>query len=137
MRIPVALVADEANVSREGKLNVLGAFDRISVAAFPAVHPKMTFVFQLRAEEGDAARPVPLRVRLVDEEENDLWGTEGEIAPPAVAAGEVATANQIVALVGVRFPAPGRYRFVVEVGDLPPHETPLLVQETARDPSLN
>ena len=36
-------------------------------------------------------------------------------------------ANQIFTLVGIRFPQPGSYKFVVNVGDLTSHETPLMV----------
>ena len=59
MKIPMALLADEANVSQEGKLNVLGVFDRIAAAGFPTVHPKMVFVFRVQAEYADAGRELP------------------------------------------------------------------------------
>jgi hypothetical protein len=43
-------------------------------------------------------------------------------APP-VAPGEFSTANQVFALVGVQFPQPGTYKFVVNLAELEPHET--------------
>ena len=125
MRIPTALLADEANVSQEGKLNVLGAFDRIAAASFPTVHPKLVFVFRVQAEHEDGGRRFPVQVRLVDEDGGQLFEAAGEIVAPPVPPGEFATANQIFTLLAVRFPRPGRYRFVVRLGDLEPHETPL------------
>ena len=59
----MALIADEANISQEGKLNVLGAFDRIAATSFPMVHPKMVFLFRLEARYGDGGASVPVRVR--------------------------------------------------------------------------
>jgi hypothetical protein len=121
----MALIADEANISQEGKLNVLGAFDRIAAPAFPTVHPKMVFVFRIEAGYGDGGRPIPVRVRLIDEDGEVLFEAGGEIVAPEVAPGDVATAYQLFALAGVRFPEPGMYKFIVTLGDLAPHETPL------------
>jgi hypothetical protein len=125
VKIPMALLADEANVSQEGKLNVMGVFDRIAANAFPTVHPKMVFVFRVQAEYPDAGQPFAVRVRLMDEDGAALFEASGEIVAPPVAPGEFITANQVFTLVGTQFPRPGSYKFVVHVGDLPPHETPL------------
>jgi hypothetical protein len=126
MKIPMALLADEANVSQEGKLNVLGVFDRIAAPSFPVVHPKLVFVFRVQAEFADMGPPVAVRVRLVDEDGAVLFEASGELAPPPVEPGQFATANQIFSLVGVQFPSPGIYKFLVSVGE-ERHETPLSV----------
>jgi hypothetical protein len=126
----MALLADEANVSQEGKLNILGVFDRISAPSFPTVHPKMVFAFRVQAEYVDAGRSFSVLVRLVDEDGGVLFEAGGDLVPPSVPPGEFATANQIFTLVGVGFPRPGNYKFIVTVGDLPAHETPLVLVET-------
>lgn len=123
----MALIADEANISQEGKLNVLGAFDRIAAPGFPIVHPKMVFVFRIEAGYGDGGKAVPVRVRLVDEDGAVLFEAGGDLLAPDVAPGDFATAYQLFALAGVRFAAPGMYKFIVSLGDLPQHETPLVV----------
>ncbi len=125
----MALVADEANISQEGKLNVLGAFDRIAAPKFPTIHPKMVFVFRVEAGYGDGGVSVPVRVRLIDDDGGVLFDAGGEMRAPKVAPGDFATSYQLFVLAGVQFQAPGMYKFVVTMGDLPPHETPLaLVQ---------
>jgi len=123
----MALIADEANLSQEGKLNVLGAFDRVVAPQFPTVHPKMVFVFRIEAEAADSRRRVPVRVRLVDEDGEVLFDAGGEIGAPDVGPGDVATAYQLFALAGIRFSRPGRHRFIVNLGDLTRHETLLTV----------
>jgi hypothetical protein len=129
MIIPMALLADEANISQEGKLNVLGVFDRVAAASYPTVHPKMVFVFRVQSEYADAGRSFTVRLRLMDEDGKVLFEAGGELVPPAVPPGEFASANQIFTLVGITLPRPGSYTFVLNVGDLPPHETPLTVLE--------
>lgn len=131
MKIPMALIADEANLSREGKLNVLGVFDRIASPTFPVMHPKMVFVFRIEAEYGDGGRKVPVRVRLMDADGGVLFDAGGEIVAPSVQPGEFATTHQLFALLGTGFEQPGMYKFVITLGDLPPHETPLSVVQVA------
>lgn len=127
----MALIADEANLSQDGKLNVLGAFDRIVTAQFPTVHPKMVFVFRIEAGFSDSLRKVPVRVRLMDEDGSVLFEAGGEIGAPEVRPGDLATAYQLFGLAGIRFPTPGQYKFVVNLGELPPHETPLVVARSS------
>jgi hypothetical protein len=133
----MAVLADEANVSQEGKLNLMGIFDRIAASEFPVVHPKMVYAFRVEADFGDSGRAFPVRVSMEDEDGTALFQADGEMMAPPVPPGEFTTANQLFAMVGVQFPHPGIYRFVVRVGDAARHETPFLVQHAARDSSLN
>jgi len=137
MRIPMAVLADEANISQEGKLNLMGIFDRIAAADFPVVHPRMVFAFRVEGDSMDSGRMFAVRVRLVDEDEQPLFEAAGEMMAPIVPPGEFSTANQVFALVGVQFPRPGIYRFIVSVGETDPLETPFLVQAAANDSKLN
>lgn len=130
----MALIADDANLSQEGKLNVLGAFDRITAPSFPTVHPKMVFVVRIEASYGDGGRRTPIRVRLVDEDGGVLFEAGGELQAPAVPPGDVATTYQLFALIGVAFESPGRFEFIVDLGESPPHETPLLVAKGGWSP---
>jgi hypothetical protein len=125
VKIPMALIADEANISQEGKLNVLGVFDRIASPSYPMVHPRMVFVFRIEAGYGDSGQPVPVRVRLIDADGGTLFEAGGEIMAPEVEPGDFATAHQLFALHGIEFPQPGMYKFVINLGDLDPHETPV------------
>lgn len=137
MRIPMAFLADEANISQEGKLNVLGVFDRIAAAEFPVVHPRMVFCFRVQAEFTDGGRNFPVEVTMLDDTDAVLFAANGEINPPIVPPGEFSTANQVFTLVGMQFPRPGLYRFVVTVAGLDPHETQFSVSGVAADSSLN
>ena len=40
MHVTFALFADAANLSQEGKLNILGVFDALQVGSLPALHPR-------------------------------------------------------------------------------------------------
>lgn len=136
MRIPLALVADEANVSQEGKLNVLGMFDRITAAEFPVVHPRLCFCFRVLADFGDGGRPFTVDVRLVDEDGTILFEAGGEMVPPVVPPGEFSSNNQVFSMVGLRFERAGTYVFTVRVGEATA-EVPFLVHNAAPPGGMN
>ena len=127
LKIPVAFLADEANITQDGKLNVMGIFDRIAASSFPTVHPKMVFAFRVHAEFADAGQQYGVRVRLMDEDGGVIFEANGEIVAPEVRPGEFSTANQIFTLMGVQFGQPGVYKFVVTVDDMELQETPFMV----------
>jgi len=53
MHVSFALFADAANLSQEGKLNILGVFDALQVAALPAVHPRAHLVLHIKGTGAD------------------------------------------------------------------------------------
>lgn len=133
----MAFLADEANISQEGKLNVLGIFDRIAAAEFPVVHPRMVFAFRVQADFSDGGRGFDVQIRLVDEDGGMLFDAAGEINPPIVPPGEFSTANQVFTLVGLTFPRPGVYTFQVTIAGLAPHETAFVVSAAPKEHELN
>jgi len=137
MNIPMAFLADEANISQEGKLNVMGIFDRIVADDLPVTHPRMVFAFRVTADFTDGGRSFPVQVRMVDEDGAVMFDASGEINPPMLPPGEFSTANQVFTLVGMQFPRAGQYQFEVRIGDLEPHVTPFVVGTAPYDNTLN
>ncbi len=79
MHVSFALFADAANISQEGKLNILGVFDALQIGSLPAVHPRATLVVRLKAEEGDAGMHA-LAFAWVGPGGEEIWSSSGEIA---------------------------------------------------------
>ncbi len=69
MHNQVAVLADGANLTGDGKLNILGVFDRINTPTVPFVHALMYFVVKLQLSNADGSE-VGLRFRIVDAEGN-------------------------------------------------------------------
>ena len=68
MEISLALLADAANVSQQGKLNILGVFDQLRCSQFPCSHPTMVLVLQLHAGPAEYDEQKEIIIRLVDED---------------------------------------------------------------------
>ena len=126
MQVKLAVVADHANVSSEGKLNILGIFDRIVVSDLPAVHPQMHLIVRLEAHPAERDRPHPVEVRLHDPDGQTVFELKGEVVPEGL-AGETITANQIVGINNMVLAKTGEYVFVIFVDHDLKAETPLVV----------
>jgi hypothetical protein len=85
MHISFALFADAANLSQEGKLNILGVFDAVQVGSLPAVHPRAHLVVRLKGTRSDVGNH-SVTLRWLNPQGSELWSTTGELnvsSPPA------------------------------------------------------
>ena len=112
MHISFAIFADAANLSQEGKLNILGVFDAVQVAGLPTIHPRTHFVVRLKAN-GDDAGQHKLTFRWLSPFEEELWSSSGEmtVAPSPNPAFEVDL--PIIAVVDLPLNATGQYTMQV------------------------
>ncbi|HEX6557910.1 MAG TPA: hypothetical protein VF021_00565 [Longimicrobiales bacterium] len=133
MQAKLAVLADYANVTGDGKLNILGIFDRINLMQVPAVHPQMHLVLRLEAHPAELERAHGIEIRLQDPEGTSIFEVNGEIVPRGEPGRPVST-NQILTLNNLQLEKIGDYRFVVIIdGDLKT-EIPLAVEFVAMAP---
>ncbi len=126
MELTLALLADYANISREGKLNIMGIFEQIHAFNFPAVHAQMQLVIRLEATPFEAGAH-EVRVAFIDDDARELFAIPGLIHIPESRAGENISANQIFVLNGIVLPHAGVYEFVISVKDEELGRVPLRV----------
>jgi hypothetical protein len=114
LTIRLAAIADTANVSREGKLNITGIFNNINAPKFPVKHPWMVLVFVIEGDRGDAGAEHKLKVDLIDEDGNHMIPTlEGTITFGPAGSGNPIHYPQIIQLANVEFKKPGRHEFKI------------------------
>ncbi len=112
MHISFAVFADGANLSQEGKLNILGVFDALQVAGFPSVHPRTHFVVRLKGSVEDQG-PHTLTFNWVNPTGEVLWSSNGElnVAPGPNPAFEMDL--PIIGVIDLPLNAPGLYTMQV------------------------
>jgi hypothetical protein len=130
MQVKLALLADYANVTAEGKLNILGIFDRINVLEVPAVHPQMHLILRLEAHSAERNRSHNIEIRLYDPDGQTVFEVQGDVVPHGQAGEPVAT-NQILTLNNLQLSKPGGYTFVVFINNDLKSEVPLGVEVEA------
>jgi hypothetical protein len=123
--IALALLADAANISREGKLNVLGAFSQIVAPEFPYTHPMMSLVLRIDAAAEDFEQHRSVAILTYDEDLNEHGRVEGDVVPPGTTDGTHAVYDEIIPLQGFTFPRPGRYLWRIMVDGEMKAETPV------------
>ena len=129
MRVTLALVADAANVSREGKLNILGVFDTIYTRQFPTTHPQMQVVVRFEADPTEVGGERQVEIRVVDPDGDAVLRVPGTLTVRAAVRGDRAQIDRIVALTGVTFPGPGRYALTIVVDGATAATVALYVEE--------
>ena len=126
MHISFAVFADAANLSQEGKLNILGVFDAVQVAGLPTIHPRTHFVVRLKADSSDAGAHV-IAFRWLNPMDEELWSSSGEmmVATPPNPVFEVDL--PIIACVDLPLNSAGQYRMEVVLDGKPTAEARLIV----------
>lgn len=114
MQVDFAVLADYALIDQHGKLSVLGIFQHVWVAAFPAVHPRTHLVLRVRGRRSEVGDH-PMRIRFVDDQGAELIGGEGTVhfGPPPPGVTEIEAGAVLV--FDVPFPRPGTYAFEIAV----------------------
>lgn len=137
MQVEIAVLADAANISREGKLNICGVFQHIFGQSVPIGWPIMSLVLQLQLAPEEAGRPHSLTIRLSGPDGKILQQfPEAQFEAPADPGARKVTVPLTINFAGLVFPAFGIYGFELvvdgkslttvelEVGQVPMQQRP-------------
>ncbi|OGO52140.1 MAG: hypothetical protein A2148_12590 [Chloroflexi bacterium RBG_16_68_14] len=126
MEVDFALLADAANISREGKLNILGSFDRIYGSKFPLTWPRMVLVTRFVASAAEYGAEKTLEIVTLDADGKRLGAATGRMKVPAGQSGRQLKLNHVLPMT-MTFPAPGQYSIEILVNGEPKATVPLEV----------
>ena len=130
MDVRLAVLADYANISREGKLNIMGVFGEINPPVLPFQLPTMYLVASFQASPAEVGQQKDVRVALVSEEGKEILALEQSmVVPPPKRAGSWTDLVAIFCLNGISFRDPGSYAFHFLVGGETKTTVPLRVNE--------
>lgn len=110
--VQLACLADAANLSQEGKLNILGEFNNIFADQVPVTWPLMVFVAKIQVSAGDG-QTIHFSLRVVGED-GQLISQQSEMQlqlPPNLPAGETPGVPLILHIMNATFPEFGAYDF--------------------------
>ena len=112
VHVDFAVLADYALIDQQGKLSVLGIFQHVWVASFPAVHPRTHLVLRVRGRRTEIGEH-RIRIRFVDEDGQELMGGEGTVQFGEPPAGVTEVEAGAVLVFDVPLPRPGAYAFEI------------------------
>lgn len=111
--VKLALLADYALISSDGKLSIMGIFDRIFAHKRPVIHPNMHLVTIFEAERMDVHRKHAVEVELIDSDGKQVFKLGGELTIAEPPSGHQMRFNHIVNLNNVTFKEFGVYDFKI------------------------
>lgn len=116
MEIRLAVLADYAATTAEGKLVIAGVFDKLFAAELPAAHPRVSLAFRVHVlpEEG---REHALKVQYVDPDGNKLLELGGPIPLQQFDAERGADAQFVISFEPLPVNALGRHAFDIFIDD--------------------
>jgi uncharacterized protein DUF6941 len=131
VQVKLAVLADSANVSREGKLNILGIFDTIYARQLPTTHAHMQLVLRFEATAEEAGGTCGVEVRLVSPAGQVVFSFPGTMNLPNRGPGEPVGIDHILSFTNVSLATPGVYHFRLLVEGSPAGDVPLRVEQIA------
>lgn len=127
MHVVFALFADAANVSQEGKLNILGVFDALHVGNAPAVHPRAHLVVHLKGTSMDiGAHTVTLR--WTNPSGTELWSSAGDLNVGPLPTGVTEMDVPLIAQIDLPIDGAGPYAMTVTLDDEAKAQVPVQVR---------
>lgn len=117
MDVKFAMLADAANVTADGKLNILGMFNALQAPSFPCAHPQMCLVLRFEASRAEEGKTRTIEIQLSDSDGAKVFSINASLLVPHGKSGMPIRIDHILAMNGVRFPKPGDYVFNVLIGD--------------------
>lgn len=117
MDITLALIADAANVSADGKLNIMGVFNALGASTFPVVHPQIAMVLRFEANRAEEGKTRKIEIALADGDGAKLFAIGADLVVPQAPPGTPIRLNHILMLNNLQFPRAGDYVFNVLIGD--------------------
>lgn len=133
VEVNLAVLADYANVSQDGKLNIMGIFQEINAPSLPFPLPQMFLVLTFEAGPAEFGSQKQLRIVLLDSDGNERIALEGEVqVPRPTRRGRRAYINEAIGLAGVPFEKAGDYAFAILVGGETKETVPLHVNDLSK-----
>jgi hypothetical protein len=134
MHVTFALFADAANLSQEGKLNILGVFDALQVATLPALHPRATLVVHLKGTAADAGTH-RVSLQWMSPSGTELWSSDGELGIASPPQGVVDMDFPLIAQLDLPLDLAGGYLMRVGLDGSTHAEVALQVRPAANAPA--
>jgi hypothetical protein len=127
VQVSFALFADSANLSQEGKLNILGVFDALQVATLPTVHPRAHLVLRIKGERSDVGSHT-VTLRWISPSGVELWSSNGELNIGTPPAGVQSMDLPLIATIDLPLDTAGAYTMGIAVDDATRAEVPVHVR---------
>ena len=119
MKTEIFVIAENANLTADGRINIFAIFNRIKSPQFPTIFPRPTIVVKLALELGE--RPTNRKATLYfageDANAQQVKIMESLINFPARIGGLPPDTVIVLNVNAIGFEKPGTYQFILHIDD--------------------
>lgn len=133
MKLDFAVCADYAAVDAASKLTIVGVFDFINAATFPASWPDMVLLLRLKIHRSELGTAQKVVVKLANEDGQQMIQVEGEFNSSPLPGKQPSvenSVNHILRFQNIVFPKPGVYTFDILINNSVAGTVPLTLNQT-------
>ena len=137
MKIKLAVLADYANVSQEGKLNIMGIFERVLASSVPIRHPEMKLVIRMAVAHAEQDRDHDVEIQCMDSDDAKLFSVGGRFrVERSEGIVEPVHVNQILDIRDLIFNKFGSYTFSILINNEIREQIALDIDQMPQEPRL-
>jgi hypothetical protein len=130
VRLRLAVAADYANRSSEGKLNIMGIFHEVTPLGFPAGLSQGFLVMEWEAGPAEVGTQRELRIAFVEPDGTEKIALSARLKIPSpTRPGSPTLFNQIIDVAGTPLEKPGEHAFYILADNDEKGRVPLYVHE--------
>jgi hypothetical protein len=112
MNVELAVLADYAADTRDGKLVIAGLFDRIAPPTLPWHHPSMAMALRIHLHPGEEGQH-KVRIRLVDPDGREIVSLDAEMNVDFIEPVNGTNSQMVLQMNGLPFEKHGQHSFDV------------------------
>jgi hypothetical protein len=117
MEVSMLLTADCANLTADGKLNVMGAFNTVFSVAYPVRHHSMSIVVGLRVRAEDVGKIYKITVELTGPDGGTIFSISKGAGVPEDVVGRAWVTYSIYDVRDIVLDKAGKYEFAALIDD--------------------
>ncbi len=134
MNVTLSVLADCANITEDGKLNIMGVFGEINPPELPFALPMMYLVLGFSASPSEIGSEKDIIIILMDGEGRRKLVIESKaVVPPPKRSGSPTYIQTILGLAGCKFEHEGVYDFAIQVNGEEKTRIPLRINTPRRE----
>jgi hypothetical protein len=115
--VTLAVAADYANITSDGKLNIMGIFQEVNPVGFPTQLQQMFLVISFEAGPAEFGAQKAVHIAFTDADGNQKVTLDVPVVVPRpVRPGSRAYFSQVIGLGGLPIEEPGDHEFAILVG---------------------
>ncbi len=116
MNLNLAAICDHAMVDQHGKLSLIGIFQNVWVAQFPAMHARLHLVLRVQGARDEVGEH-SIKIDFSDPDGKSLIQGGGSVTFKEPPAGIVDIEASAILTFDLPLPKPGRYQFRITIDD--------------------